>query len=346
MIKGVETGRNLSDKADLRLLDERGKPQPVRIEAIVAYVNDQQCAQVSIILNAGSKDSIEQTPIANADESHSNVTAQLNPAQPAGKDNSAAGGDIPGMLQLVRGALMENRFRLVYQPIVPLHGQPAERYEVLVRLINKNGEEVSPASFMPTAEKAGLMPEIDRWVIRTSIQTLVKQHGNNKETSLLVKLSEASINDQTLVPWLSQQLNEFHLPGDTLIFEIKETYVLSQPDVAKQVINGLKQLHCRTALGHFGSDPRSLDYLEQLHVDFIKLAGTFVDNLSGDSKSQAMVKAVVQTAHDLGTLTVATFVQDASKMATLWQCNVDYIQGYFLQAPDEDMAYDFSEQDD
>ena len=81
-------------------------------------------------------------------------------------------------------------------------------------------------------------------------------------------------------------------------------------------------------------------------MDFVKLAGNFVDNLSGDSKSQAMVKAVVQTAHDLGTLTVATFVQDASKMATLWQCNVDYIQGYFLQAPDEDMSYNFSEQDD
>jgi len=122
--------------------------------------------------------------------------------------------------------------------------------------------------------------------------------------------------------------------------------MLHQPEAVVQLINGLKQLHCRTALGHFGSDPRSLDYLEQLHVDFVKLDGAFVDNLSGDSKSLAMVKAVVQTAHDLGTLTVATFVQDASKMAALWQCNVDYIQGYFLQAPDGDMSYDFSEQDD
>jgi EAL domain-containing protein (putative c-di-GMP-specific phosphodiesterase class I) len=346
LLKGVETGKNLSDKAELRILDENGNPQPARAEAIVAHVNEQQCAQVSISLNVDAGDTAEQASSNAAVESHTNVTAQLHQAQTASKDTHPVSGDIPGMLQLLRGALMENRFRLVYQPIVPLHAQPAERYEALIRMIDENGEEIPPASFIPTAENAGVMPDIDRWVIRESMQILVKQHGDNKETSLLVKLSEDSINDQTLVPWINEQLNEFHLPGDTLIFEIKEDCVMRQPETVKQLINGLKQLHCRTALGHFGSDPRSLDYLEQLNVDFVKLAGTFVDNLSGDSKSQAMVKAVVQTAHDLGTLTVATFVQDASKMATLWQCNVDYIQGYFLQAPEEDMSYDFSEQDE
>ena len=347
LIKGVETGKNLSDKTDLRILDENKKPQPAKVEAIVAYVNDQQCAQVSISLGGGPDNATGHVSPNAPVEMHSKAHAPRDANQAANKETDPPVSDeIPGILQQLHGALMENRFRLVYQPIVPLHGQPAERYEVLIRMIDENGEEISPASFMPTAEKAGLMPEIDRWVIGAAMQTLVKQHGNKKETSLLVKLSADSLSDQALVPWINQRLNELHLPGDTLIFEIKEAYVLNQPEAAKQLIAGLKQLHCRTALGHFGSDPRSLDYLEQLHVDFIKLAGTFVDNLTGDSKSQAMVKAVVQTAHDLGTLTIATFVQDASKMATLWQCNVDYIQGYFLQAPDEDMAYDFSEQDD
>ena len=301
---------------------------------------------VVVLVGVTHGDTAEQASSNATVESHTNVTAQLHQPQTASKDTHPVSSDIPGMLQLLRGALMENRFRLVYQPIVPLHAQPAERYEALIRMIDENGKEIPPASFIPAAENAGLMPEIDRWVIRESMQILVKQHGDNKETSLLVKLSEDSINDQTLIPWINEQLNEFHLPGDTLIFEIKEACVMHQPETVKQLINRLKQLHCRTALGHFGSDPRSLDYLEQLNVDFVKLAGTFVDNLSGDSKSQAMVKAVVQTAHDLGTLTVATFVQDASKMATLWQCNVDYIQGYFLQAPEEDMSYDFSEQDE
>jgi EAL domain-containing protein (putative c-di-GMP-specific phosphodiesterase class I) len=189
------------------------------------------------------------------------------------------------------------------------------------------------------------MCAIDRWIIRTAMQTLVKQHEEQKETSLLIKLSESSLDDNSLVPWIGEQLNEFHLPGDKLIFEIKEASVVQRMEAAKQLISGLKQMHCRTALGHFGSDPRSLDCLEQLRVDFVKLAVNFVDNLSGDSKSQAMIRAVVQTSHDLGTLTIATFIQDASKMATLWQCNVDYIQGYFLQAPEESMSYNFSEID-
>jgi EAL domain-containing protein (putative c-di-GMP-specific phosphodiesterase class I)/DNA-binding NarL/FixJ family response regulator len=341
LLKGVETGKNLSDKTDLRVLDENDKPLLVKVEAIVAYVNEQQCAQISISLNADSGDTTEQTPIKLCGD----ASIQHDSAQaPPDKQSTLPGDDDPGMRQQLSDALLQGRFRLVYQPIVPLHAQPAERYEVLIRMIDENGEEIAPASFMPAAEKAGLMPEIDRWVIRASMETLIKQHKDKKETSLLVKLSEDSLGDQTLVPWINERLNEFHLPGDTLIFEIKEAHILHQPEAAKQLINGLKQLHCRTALGHFGSDPRSLDHLEQLHVDFVKLAGNFVDNLSGDSKSQAMVKAVVQTAHDLGTLTVATFVQDASKMATLWQCNVDYIQGYFLQAPDQDMTYNFSEQ--
>ena len=346
LIKDVETGKNLSDKADLRILDENNKPQSAKVEAIVAYVNDQQCAQVSITLSAGPDDAIGKVSPSPPVELHSKAEIQPDTNQAANANIDPESDNIPGILQQLRGALMENRFRLLYQPIVPLHGQPAERYEVLIRMIDEDGEELSPASFMPTAEKAGLMPEIDRWVISETMKILVKQHSDKKETSLLVKLSADSLSDQTLVPWINEQLTELHLPGDTLIFEIKEAHILDQTDAAKQLISGLKQLHCRTVLGHFGSDPRSLDYLEQLHVDFIKLAGTFVDNLSGDSKSQAMIKAVVQTAHDLGTLTIATFVQDASKMATLWQCNVDYIQGYFLQAPDQDMTYDFSEQED
>jgi len=247
------------------------------------------------------------------------------------------------MLKKIRDALSTDHFRLLYQPIVPLHAQPAENYEVLTRMIDEHGKDVPPAQFMPVAESAGIMPEIDRWIIRAALQTLVKQHTLKKETSLLVKLSEDNVCDQNLVHWIGEMLQALHLPGDTVIFEIKEAFVLNRLLEAKQFITGLKQFHCRIALGHFGSDPRSLDCLEQLHPNFVKLASTFVDNLSGDPKSMAMVKTVVQTVHDLGSQTIATFVQDASKMATLWQCNVDFIQGYFLQAPEEDLSYDFSD---
>jgi EAL domain-containing protein (putative c-di-GMP-specific phosphodiesterase class I)/DNA-binding response OmpR family regulator len=344
LIKEVETGKNLSDRAELRFLSADDKPLMAIVEAMVAHVNEQQCAQVSISVSVEPRATMKPSPpvemapqVSTAPKPSADSRPHVVEVKSRGDNND------PAMTQKIRDALAGNRFRLVYQPIVPLHAQPAENYEVLTRMIDEHGEEVPPGNFMPAAESAGLMTDIDRWIIRAAMQTLVNQHTQNKQTSLLVKLSEDSVGDHSLVPWIAAQLQEFHLPGDTLIFEIKEAYILHRLDNAKQFIGGLKQLHCRTALGNFGSDPQSLDCLEQLHVNFVKLAGAFVDNLAGDPKSQAMVKAVVQTAHDMGTQTIATFVQDASKMSTLWQCNVDYIQGYFLQAPDVELSYNFSD---
>ena len=343
LLQGIETGKNLSDRMELKILDSNGKPLPANLEAMVAHVNEQQCAQVSFAVNTGPSLASTVTPKHEPPQPHKPSSEPKIEKQAAAKERAASGDVDAAMVQKIRDALAADRFRLVYQPIVPLHAQPAENYEVLTRMLDENGVEIAPGNFMPTAEAARLMTDIDRWIIRAAIQTLVKQHSQNKETSLLVKLSEDSLCDQSLVPWISALLQGHHLPGDTLIFEIKEAFILHRLDETTQIINGLKQLHCRTALGHFGADPQSLDCLEQLRVNFVKLAANFVDNLSEDAKSQAMVRAVVQTAHDLGTQTIAAFVQDASKMATLWQCNVDFIQGYFLQAPDEDMSYNFSD---
>lgn len=257
----------------------------------------------------------------------------------------AAQADDPALAarQRIRDALASNRFRIVYQPIVNLHAQPFECYDVLTRMLDENDKELMPADFMPAAEQAGLMTALDRWVIQAALRILATQRANQKETSFIIKLSEDSLTDQTLIPWLSKQLQELHVPGDTVIFEIKEASAARCLPSTKQLIQGLKQLRCRTTLGHFGADPHSLDHLEQLGVDFVKLAGSFIDKLSGDSKAELPVKALVQAAHDMGTLTIATFVQEASKMTALWQCNVDYIQGFFLQAPEQDLSYNFNE---
>jgi len=245
--------------------------------------------------------------------------------------------------QRIRDALAGNRFRMVYQPIVSLHAQPFECFDVLTRMLDENGNEILPADFMPAAEQAGLMTALDRWVIHAALHILAKQRADQKETSFIIKLSGDSVDDATLLPWLGKQLQELQVPGDTVIFEIKEACAVQNLAATKQLIQGLKQLGCRTTLGHFGLDPHSLDHLQQLRVDFVKLAGSFVDKLSGDSRGDLPIKAVVQAAHDMGTLTIATFVQEASKMTALWQCHVDYIQGYFLQAPDQDLSYSFTE---
>lgn len=258
-------------------------------------------------------------------------------SSPRGEDQALA------TRQRVRNALANNRFRIVYQPIVNLHAQPFECYDVLTRMLDDAGKELMPADFMPAAEQAGLMTALDRWVIQAALRILATQRANQKETSFIIKLSADSLSDPTLVPWLAKQFQELHVPGDTVIFEIKETCAAHRLPATKQLIQSLKQLGCRTALGQFGTDPRSLDHLEQLRVDFVKLASSFVDKLPGDLKEELPIKSVVQAAHDLGILTIATCVQEASKMTALWQCNVDYILGFFLQAPEQDLSYNFNE---
>lgn len=328
MIKAVESGRNLSDSLEVKLANAKGT-QLYRAEVMAAHVNEQSCAQLTLSLKPAAP------PAAVPNLS----VAEPAKAKPALRDEDTA------MLAQIRAAIAANRFRLVYQPIVPLHAQPAENYEVLTRMLDERGEEVPPAQFMPAAEAAGLMPGIDRLIITAALETLVRQQADGKETRLLIKLSEDSLADGDLVNWIGERLHECHLPGDTVIFEIKEAAVLPRLEAMTEFVDDLKQIHCRVALGHFGANPQSLDCLDQLRVDYVKLAGALMENLGADAKGQATVRAVVQTAHDLGAQTIAGFIQDASKVATLWQCGVDYIQGYFLQAPEQDLAYNFSDQE-
>ncbi|HHM05375.1 MAG TPA: EAL domain-containing protein [Gammaproteobacteria bacterium] len=243
----------------------------------------------------------------------------------------------------LRAAFSEGRFALVYQPIVHLHAQPAETYEVLIRMQGEDGQQKMPADFIPDAEEAGLMPALDRWVIQHAMEALTGHRRQGNETRFLIKISADSLTDQTLVPWIGKQLQSLRLPGDCLIFEIREASAVKDMDASRALITALKQMRCRVALGHFGENTNSLEHLEQLRADFVKFAPSFVNKLTGDQHGEATVKIMVQAAHDLGTLTIATFVQEAAKLTTLWQCNVDYIQGYFLQAPEQELSYDFSD---
>ena len=110
----------------------------------------------------------------------------------------------------------------------------------------------------------------------------------------------------------------------------------------KKLISGLKQLHCRIVLEHFGTGLNSMKTLKHLDIDILKIDGSLIQNLSNDNENQERVKEITQTAHSMGKLTIAEFVQDANSLAVLWQCGVNYIQGYFLQEPSTSLDYDFS----
>jgi len=246
------------------------------------------------------------------------------------------------MHALIRDALEQNQFRLLYQPIVSLQGDESEKYEVLLRMINDEGDHILPSQFLPIAEQTGQVAEIDRWVISNAIQVLAEHRGRGADTQFFIKISAATLLDDELVKFIHASIRESRLPGDALIFEIAEKHAAQHLKHAKTFVKTIQELHCKSALEHFGASPNSFQLLKHLPVDFLKIDGSFIHNLATDNNNQAMVKSILDTASSMNKQCIAEYVQDAHSLAVLWQSGINYIQGNFLQEPTEALNYDFS----
>ncbi|MDH5184054.1 MAG: EAL domain-containing protein [Gammaproteobacteria bacterium] len=243
----------------------------------------------------------------------------------------------------IKQAIEQEQLHLVYQPIVSLHGHAGEKYEALLRMQSDSGDELSPGQFIPAAEKSGLMPELDRWVIQHALADLNTHRSSGKETAMFIKISPSSIEDESLIPWLQKQLSDSGIPGKHIIFEISEEVTLTHMKAIKLFILGLKQLGCQLALDHFGRTANSAVIQKHLMASFLKIDGALIHAMTGDNEAQDKVKSVIAIAAATGSQTVAQFVEDANSLALLWQTGVNYIQGYFVQQPDSLMRYDFSD---
>ena len=244
---------------------------------------------------------------------------------------------------LIQEALADNRFHLVYQPIVSLQGETAEKYEVLLRMRDSEGEDIRPSQFLPVALQTGQIADIDRWVIGKAIQVLAERRRSGADTVFFIKLAGATLEDHELPLWINQQLKEARLASDAIVLEIAESDASQYLKSAKAFVNALTSLHCKASLEHFGSSPNSFQLLKHLPVDYLKIDGKFIHNLMGDQDNQAVVKSIVDVARSMNKMCIAEFVEDASSLTVLFQSGVHYIQGYFLAEPTEGLNYDFSE---
>lgn len=245
------------------------------------------------------------------------------------------------MITLLQLALKNNRFSLQYQPIVSLHAEPGERYEVLLRMLAPDGQLIMPGEFLDAARHAGLLGDIDRWVIKNAARALLDKRKLGKELQFFVKLSADSLNNPGMLGWISKLLQAARLHGDSMVFEVAESDAVENLSRAKNFANGLRQLHCKFALDHVGSEAQSLSYLNHLQVDFLKIDGSHIANINNED-SQQVIQEVAELGRNKGFQTIAEHVQDPACLAVLWQHGVNFIQGYYLQQPEDDMDYDFS----
>ena len=241
----------------------------------------------------------------------------------------------------IKEALRENHFKLMFQPIISLHGISGGHYEVLVRMLDEKGEEIPPKEFIAAADQADLTKFIDRWVIANTFMALQEQTSQGKNTRFFLKLSQSTLTDAEFLPWLSERIQAFKLDASALIFELDEATALNHLAQTKVLIDGLKQLKCRSALENFGKEPNTFKSMQELPVDFIKIHGDIVRNLPQSVENQEAMKDIANNARSVNMQSIAAFVEDANSLAVLWQCGVDFIQGHFLQEPSTDLNYDF-----
>lgn len=242
----------------------------------------------------------------------------------------------------LKDALKTNRFLLYFQPVISLHGDTDERYEVFVRMKDHKGNIVLPAEFLPAADRTGMSIAIDRWILLNTIMTLTQCWKGGKRTLFFVKLAANSLKDASLMAWLKDQLKKYNVPKNSLIFEVKESVAITSLKYTAELAKSLQELNCGFALDDFGMSNNPFELLKHIPADYLKLDRSFMDELSGSTENQDKVKAITEKAMELNKLTIAQCVEDATSLSVLWGMGINFIQGNFLQEPAADLDYDFT----
>ncbi len=248
---------------------------------------------------------------------------------------------VSDIAQLVKQALANNTLKLLFQPIISLHGDDDEQFEVLLRLPDDGGNELKPGQFLGAAEEANLLEKIDRWVILQSVKLLADHRAEGSQARLFINVTHKSVADDTFLPWVSVALKAARLPSDAVIFQVHENDATSYIKHAKKFTQGVSQLHCKSSINHFGCSLNPFALLKHLTPDYVKLDGSFANDLDSEEKQQELIE-MVQSLQSKGVLTAISGVEDPSILPTLWQTGINFIQGNYISEPQPDLEYDFS----
>jgi len=233
-------------------------------------------------------------------------------------------------------AIKENRMSLFAQVITPIGKQKSNklRYEILVRQFTKNGQQVSPAQFLPALERYNLAIKLDAWVISKTFNFLQTHEDKISDIEYFsINLSGQSLSSKKIYDLIAQFLATQLTLSSKIVFEITETVAIANITDAIHFISSLKQYGCRFALDDFGCGMSSFAYLKKLPVDYLKIDGLFVKDIVEDPIDYAMVKSINEVGHLMGLETIAEFVENKAILQKLEDINVNFAQGYSLGKP-------------
>jgi EAL domain-containing protein (putative c-di-GMP-specific phosphodiesterase class I) len=264
-------------------------------------------------------------------------------AKEAGRDGYsvyAAGGDrLSGpdaglaWLERIREAIDGDHLMLHAQPVLDLATNAVSQYELLVRMLGPDGVLLPPHRFLPSAERAGMIQEIDLWVTRSAIRLLSRLHEAGRPMRLEVNLSGRTLGDGSLPRTIREELAAASFDPGSLIFEVTETAAVLNMEDARRFATELVRMGCRFALDDFGAGFGSFHYLKHLPLEYLKIDGDFIGDLANSVTDQAMVQAIVDLSRRLDKVTIAEFVSDQRTVELLRAYGVGYAQGYHIGSP-------------
>ena len=236
----------------------------------------------------------------------------------------------------INRALDNDNLKLRCQKIMPINGSPRTlaHYEVLLSVLDEQGEASPPAEFIKVAEEYNRMADVDRWAVEHVLQWM---HQNEDELHLFggfsVNLSGHSMNDETFLDFIFDALVRYPVRRDKLVFEITETTAVTNLDDAADFIKEMRSIGCRFSLDDFGVGQSSYSYLKRLPVDFIKIDGAFVRDINTNDVDYALVKSITEMGHYLKKKVIAEYVSSPEILSTVTHVGVDYAQGYQFGMP-------------
>ena len=233
----------------------------------------------------------------------------------------------------IRDALTHDRLSLHTQPIRSLASGGIERYELLLRMTGEDGDLLPAASFIEVAERAGMVQELDRWVVARALGLIAERERAGRPVSLHVNLSGASITDLSVLEFIERRLDEGDADPARVTFEITETSRVHDYETAGGFADRLTEFGCQVAIDDYGAGFGPFHYLKQIPFDLIKIDGAFIRDMPSNDADQLTVQAIVQIARGLGKTTIAEYVQDDATTKMLREYGVDMAQGYHLGRP-------------
>ena len=242
------------------------------------------------------------------------------------------------LISHIHDALDNDRFILYHQTILPINETEENKQycEILVRMINSEGDVIPAESFVTSAERYNLMPDIDRWVIRNTFAyaaKAAKMESSRQEQLFFINLSGTSFNDESFFAFVQNQFTKETLDPARICFEVTETAAIANIAKAQKFIHSIKALGCHFALDDFGSGLSSFAYLKELDIDFLKIDGSFVRDIMHDKKDYAIVEAITQLGRSMDILTIAEFAENDEILNKIKEIGVDFAQGYGIQRP-------------